>query len=96
MLGQAQSASVTAELARILQSEPFQRSPRQRKFLSLIVDWTLRGKADEIKEYTLAVMVFGRHPSSFDAQRDPIVRVEAADLLRSDSRADGTRNQQAE
>jgi tetratricopeptide (TPR) repeat protein len=77
-LGEAQSASVTAELARILQSEPFQRSPRQRKFLSLIVDRTLRGKADEIKEHTLAVMVFGRHPGSFDAQRDPIVRVEAA------------------
>lgn len=78
MLGQAQSASVTAELARILQSEAFQRSPRQRKFLSLVVDRTLRGKADEIKEHTLAVMVFGRHPSSFDAQHDPIVRVEAA------------------
>jgi tetratricopeptide (TPR) repeat protein len=78
MLGQAQVAAISDELARILQSEPFQRSARHRKFLSLIVDRTLRGKADEIKESTLAVMVFGRHPSSFDAERDPIVRVEAA------------------
>ena len=82
-LSQAQSAAVTAELARVLQSEPFKGSARQRKFLSVIVDWTLRGKADEIKETTLAVMVFGRHPSSFDAQRDPIVRVEAARIRKN-------------
>src|SRR3977135_194303 len=82
-LGQAQSAAVAAELSRVLQSEPFKGSARQRKFLSVIVDWTLRGKADEIKETTLAVMVFGRHPSSFDAQRDPIVRVEAARIRKN-------------
>ena len=80
MLGQVQSAAIYDELARILQSEGFQRSARLRKFLSVIVDRTLRGKAAEIKELTLAVMVFGRDPSSFDAQRDPIVRVEAARL----------------
>ena len=77
-MDQPQAAAVAAELARLLESEPFQGSARQRKFLSVIVDWTLRGKADEIKEATLAVMVFGRHPSSFDAQRDPVVRMEAA------------------
>ena len=80
---ETQAASVAAELARVLQSEPFQRSARQRKFLSLVVDWTLRGKAEEIKETTLAVMVFGRHPSSFDAQRDPIVRMEAARIRKN-------------
>ena len=80
MLGQVQSAAIYDELARILQSEGFQRSARLRKFLSVIVDRTLLGKAAEIKELTLAVMVFGRDPSSFDAQRDPIVRVEAARL----------------
>ena len=82
-LNHAQSAAVTAELARVLQSEPFKGSARQRKFLSVIVDWTLRGKAEEIKEATLAVMVFARHPSSFDAQRDPIVRVEAARIRKN-------------
>jgi hypothetical protein len=63
MLGQVQSAAIYHELARILQSEGFQRSARLRKFLSVVVDQTLRGKAAEIKELTLAVMVFGRDPS---------------------------------
>ena len=82
-LDQPQAAAVAAELARLLESEPFQGSARQRKFLSVIVDWTLRGKADEIKETTLALMVFGRHPSSFDAQRDPVVRMEAARIRKN-------------
>src|SRR5882672_7883572 len=76
----SQSTVVGEELARILRSEPFQRSPRLSKFLSLVVEHTLLGKAGHIKESTLAVMVFGRHASSFDVQRDPIVRVGAARL----------------
>jgi tetratricopeptide (TPR) repeat protein len=71
---------VTDELARVLQSEPFQRSPRLRKFLGLIVEHAVLGKAEYFKELMIAVMVFDRHASSFDAQRDPIVRVEAGRL----------------
>ena len=71
---------VSDELARILESETFLRSPRLRKFLRLVVEQAVLGKAEEIKEMTLAVMVFGRRPSSFDAQTDPIVRVEARRL----------------
>ena len=82
-MDRAQSAEVTNELARILESEPFKRSERQSKLLSVIVDRALRGKADEIKELTLAMAVFGRQPRSFDAQRDPIVRVEAARLRKN-------------
>jgi tetratricopeptide (TPR) repeat protein len=76
----SQSAVVNAELQKILRSEPFQRSPRLSKLLSLIVEHALLGNAGHIKESTLAVMVFGRHASSFDVQRDPIVRVGAARL----------------
>jgi tetratricopeptide (TPR) repeat protein len=76
----AQSALIADELGRVLRSEPFQRSPRHRRFLSFIVEQSLRGKAHEIKELTLAATVFGRIASGFDAQRDPIVRVEAARL----------------
>src|SRR5450631_517888 len=76
----SQSAVVSDELARVLRSESFQRSQRYCQFLSYIVEQTLRGKAGEINEITLAAAVFGRSASGFDAQRDPIVRVEAARL----------------
>src|SRR5579862_6852217 len=77
-----QPEAVKEELARILASASFERSPRHRKFLALVVSLALQGRSGEIKEVTLAVLAFDRAPGSFDPQRDPIVRVEAARLRR--------------
>lgn len=63
-------------------SPQFDATDRDRRFLSYVVDETLRGRGDRIKAYTIATEVFGRD-ASFDPKSDPIVRVEAGQLRRS-------------
>ena len=74
--------AVRAELARILESEPFRPSAQLRAFLRFIVETTLKGEADRIRAFTIAVEAFGRD-RDFNPQTDPIVRVEAARLRRA-------------
>ena len=49
--------------------------------MRFVVEQTLAGQGDRLKGYTIAVEVFGR-PTDFDAQTDPLVRVEAGRLRR--------------
>ncbi len=72
-------AAVRAELQRILESKTFARSPRISRFLAFVVDQTLAGQEDKLKEYLLGVEVFNRQ-DSFDPRIDSIVRVEARRL----------------
>lgn len=65
-----------AELTRLLQSPLFLRSPSLAHLLSYLCEKTLAGESDQIKEYAVAVDVFGRH-ESFDQDTDSIVRVQA-------------------
>jgi TolB-like protein len=74
--------TIRAQLQRILGSEAFDASERNRRFLHYIVEETLAGRADRIKAYSIATSVFGRE-SSFDPQADPIIRIEASRLRRS-------------
>lgn len=67
------------ELARVLKSEYFLNSDRLNAFLSYVVRETLEGRGVRIKEYTIAVEVFGK-PADFDGSTDPIVRTTAARL----------------
>ena len=73
---------VRAALERILASEPFRPSAQLRVFLRYVVETTLRGEADRIRAFTIAVEAFGRD-KDFNPQGDPIVRVEAARLRRA-------------
>jgi adenylate cyclase len=73
---------VRAELERILESAAFDASPRNRQFLTYVVEETLSGRADRIKAYTIATAVFGRE-ADFDPQVDSIVRIEAGRLRRA-------------
>src|SRR5579871_2162465 len=68
-----------AHLARVLASPLFQRSPRQSSFLRFVVEKMLAGEREEIKEYEIAVNVYGRR-ADHSTRIDPIVRVEAARL----------------
>ena len=70
---------VMAQLLRVLSSPEFAQSGRLQKFLRFIVEETLAGRADALKEYTIALEVFGRD-DSFDPQTSSIVRVEASRL----------------
>jgi adenylate cyclase len=72
---------VRAELERILTSRCFQQAGRSSEFLRFVVEQSLAGSADRLKGYTIAIEVFNR-PADFDAQADPLVRVEAGRLRR--------------
>lgn len=74
--------AVRAELARILASRAFDASPRNRQFLTYVVEETLSGRGDRIKAYAIATAVFGRQ-ADFDPQLDSIVRIEAGRLRRA-------------
>jgi tetratricopeptide (TPR) repeat protein len=73
---------IRAALERMAASEAFRGSPQLVAFLRYVVEATLRGTADRIKGYTIAVEALGR-ADNFDPQTDPIVRVEAMRLRRA-------------
>jgi len=73
------ASSVLQQLGRILRSPQFEKGRQLRLLLEFLVDEALKGSADRIKEYSIAVEVFGRE-LSFDPGTDNIVRVEARRL----------------
>lgn len=70
---------IRAQVERIIASEPFRKSARYPRFLKFIVDQTLAGNADQLKERTLGMEVFDR-PPDYELKTDPIVRVAAGEL----------------
>lgn len=70
---------VREQLARILASESFRNAQRSSALLRYLVEQTLAGRGESIKEYTLGVDALGRD-ASFDPRTDPIARVEASRL----------------
>ncbi len=70
---------VRQELDRILTSKTFKQVNRLPRFLTFIVEETLAGRGDLLKEYPVGVEVFAKD-SSFDPRMDPIVRVQARRL----------------
>ena len=75
------AAEVRAELARVLGSTVFAQAGRSTEFLRFVVEETLQARGDRLKGYAIAIEVFGK-PPEFDAQTDPLVRVEAGRLRR--------------
>ena len=83
--------AIREQLDRIFKSGPFQQSQRRQRFLEYIVNETLAGRGERLKGYNIAVEVFDR-PETFDANIDPVVRIEAGrlrDKLREYYAADG-------
>ena len=72
-------ALVREALQAILVSPQFINALRARRFLTHIVEQTLAGSTDGIKELVLGTEVFDR-PSDFDPKVDTVVRVEAGKL----------------
>ena len=70
---------IREELNRILASHEFRTSKRSQDFLRYVVDHTLRGEADLLKERTIGVDVFGRS-SDYDPSDDATVRVKAGEV----------------
>jgi hypothetical protein len=72
---------VREQLRKILTSDIFRRSAQMERFLSLVVERSLGGRPDELKEYILGRDVFHRG-DDYDPRADSIVRVEAQRLRR--------------
>jgi Tol biopolymer transport system component len=70
------AAGVRAQVEKIVASAPFRRAKRSGRLLELLVERTLAGQGDTLKEYNLALEVFERD-ASFDPRIDSLVRVEA-------------------
>ncbi|MGD1155450.1 MAG: malectin domain-containing carbohydrate-binding protein [Terriglobia bacterium] len=75
MANHVSSRQERGELENVLSSGTFAKAPRQAELLKYVCDEYFRGRADQIKEYTLATEVLGR-AADFDQNRDAIVRVE--------------------
>jgi serine/threonine-protein kinase len=70
---------VLQQLDRVLSSSVFRRAERSTALLRFIVEQTLQGHADRLKEYTLGAAGLGRG-DTFDPRADPVVRAEASRL----------------
>ncbi len=72
-------AEIEQELGRVLASSAFSRQRRLSRLLKHLVEHTLRGKEDCLKETLLGIEVFDRG-RDFDPKVDPIVRIDARRL----------------
>lgn len=70
---------IRTELDRILASKGFATTGRLSKLLRYVVEKTLAGETDQLKEYAVGVEVFERD-EQYDPRLDSIVRVEAGRL----------------
>lgn len=75
----ASSSAVFKQLDLILSCSFFQSSKRHSAFLQFVVNKTVSGRADEIKERVIGAEVFHR-PYEYDMAVDPVVRVAAGEL----------------
>ena len=73
------AAEVREQLDRILASNAFAGADRARRFLRYVVECTLEGNGDRLKEFAIGVDVFDRG-DTYDPRIDSIVRVEAGRL----------------
>jgi Tol biopolymer transport system component len=75
----AEAEAVRAQIVKITASSGFAKSERISRFLRFIVEETLAGRGDNIKEYVIGTEVYAR-PADYDPRIDAIVRVQAAKL----------------
>lgn len=75
------SELILSQLERILSSPAFCRSSRYSRFLRFIVEQTVLGHSNELKERLIGIEVFDRS-SDYDLGNDSIVRVAAGEVRR--------------
>lgn len=76
---EAIATQVQKALSETLKSTPFRTSKQSQQLLKYIVDKTLAGHAEFLKERVIGAEVFGR-PPDYDTNEDPIVRGRAAEV----------------
>jgi hypothetical protein len=78
-LTESREAAVRAELAGLLVGAAFRTSKRSRDFLEYVVERTLKGLTETLKERSIGVELF-QLPADFDAGQHTIVRVTANEV----------------
>src|SRR5436190_1658988 len=73
--------TVRKELSQILSSDKFRNAQVLSMFLQFVIEETLAGRINEIKEYTIGIRALGR-PPDFNPQVDAVVRIHAGRLRR--------------
>jgi len=68
--------AIRDQLERILAAGTFSRSERLARFLRFVVEETLAGRGDSLKEQTLALTLYARQRQS-NGDDDPVVRADA-------------------
>ncbi len=70
---------IREQLARISRSRVFSLSTRMQRFLRFVVETSLEGRVDSLKEYVIGTEVYDRKPP-YEPSQDSIVRTEARRL----------------
>ena len=73
--------AVLRELESILSSPFFRTSNRSKQFLAYVVQHTLEGNHEPLKERTIGAKLFQR-PAGYSTGDDPVVRVQAGEVRR--------------
>ena len=73
------AGAISGHLDHVLESRSFRGSRRSQEFLRYIIEKSLAGDFDELKERVLGVEIFGRVPT-YNTSEDAIVRVTANEV----------------
>jgi hypothetical protein len=72
-------AEVRGALERVFESQGFRASRRSQDFLRYVVERTLEGQSESLKERSIGIDVFGRS-ATYDPSDDATVRVKAGEV----------------
>ena len=75
----AARSQIESTLGDILRSAPFRTSRQCQDLFRFIVEHSLAGSEESLRERVIGIEVFGRTPD-YDTAEDPVVRVRAADV----------------
>ena len=78
-MSEAEREKVREQLQRLLETHHFRNSKRYPALLRFIVEETLEGRGEFLKERLIGVQVFDR-PADYDTATDPVVRVTIAEI----------------
>jgi hypothetical protein len=78
-LTEQEKEQIRTQLSRMLETHHFKNSKRYPPMLRFIVEETLDGRGEFLKERLLGVRVYDR-PADYDTAVDPIVRVTIAEI----------------
>src|SRR5579885_3511336 len=76
---EAERRAIREQMERLLANPLFRNSRRYPSLFRYVVEKTLEGQSDQLKERTLGIEVFGRDPD-YDTNVDPVVRATAGEI----------------